>query len=122
MSSATADADIDQLVDSLTLDEQVSLLAGADFWHTVPIEHAGIPVMRVSDGPAGARGTLFEGGPASVNVPCGTSLAATWDPLLVDEVGRLLGPRGSGARARGCCWRRRSICIAHPSAVATSSA
>src|SRR4029079_7952186 len=70
MSSGIADPDIDQLVDSLTLEEQVSLLAGADFWHTVPIEHAGIPVMRVSDGPAGARGTLFEGGPASVNVPC----------------------------------------------------
>ena len=56
--------------------------------------------MRVSDGPAGARGTLFEGGPASVNVPCGTSLAATWDPPLVEEIGRLLGreARAKGAR------------------------
>ena len=91
---------IDALVDSLTLDEQVSLLAGADFWHTVPIERAGIPSIRVSDGPAGARGTLFEGGPASVNVPCGTSLAATWDPPLVEEIGRLLGreARAKGAR------------------------
>jgi beta-glucosidase len=94
------DADIDELVDSLTIDEQVSLLAGADFWHTVAIERVGIPTMRVSDGPAGARGTLFEGGPASVNVPCGTSLAATWDPSLVEEVGRLLGleARAKGAR------------------------
>ena len=47
---------IDALVDSLTLDEQVALLAGADFWNTVPIERAGIPSMRVSDGPVGARG------------------------------------------------------------------
>ena len=92
--------DVDALLDSLTLDEQVSLLAGADFWHTVAIEHAGIPAMRVSDGPAGARGTLFEGGPASVNVPCGTSLAATWDPQVVEEVGHLLGreARAKGAR------------------------
>ncbi len=91
---------IDALVDTLSLDEQVALLAGADFWHTVPIPHAGIPSMRVSDGPAGARGTLFEGGPASVNVPCGTSLAATWDPSLVEEVGHLLGreARAKGAR------------------------
>ncbi len=89
---------IDDLVDSLTLGEQVALLAGADFWHTVPIERAGIPSMRVSDGPAGARGTLFEGGPASVNVPCGTSLAATWDPSLVEEVAHLLGKE---ARAKG---------------------
>ena len=80
------------------IDEQVSLLAGADFWHTVAIERAGIPAMRVSDGPAGARGTLFEGGPASVNIPCGTSLAATWDPSLVEEIGHLLGKE---ARAKG---------------------
>ena len=100
MSRPQTDEDPDKLVDSLTLDEQVSLLAGADFWHTVPIERLGIPSMRVSDGPAGARGTLFEGGPASVNVPCGTSLAATWDPALVEEIGHLLGreARAKGAR------------------------
>ncbi len=100
MSSQRTDHHIDELVDSLTLEEQVALLAGTDFWHTVAIERAGIPAMRVSDGPAGARGTLFEGGPASVNVPCGTSLAATWDPPLVEEVGHLLGKesRAKGAR------------------------
>ena len=100
MSNPRTDADIDELVDSLTLDEQVALLAGADFWHTVPIERVGIPTMRVSDGPSGARGTEFEGGPASVNVPCGSSLAATWDPPLVEEVARLLGreARAKGAR------------------------
>jgi len=98
MTRPDTEAHIDDLVDSLTIEEQVSLLAGADFWHTVAIERVGIPAMRVSDGPAGARGTLFEGGPASVNVPCGTSLAATWDPALVEEVGRLLGKE---ARAKG---------------------
>jgi beta-glucosidase len=100
MSNPRTDDDIDALVDTLTIEEQVSLLAGSDFWHTVAIERAGIPAMRVSDGPAGARGTLFEGGPASVNAPCGTSLAATWDPPLVEEVGHLLGreARAKGAR------------------------
>jgi beta-glucosidase len=82
--------DIEGLLDQMTLAEQVSLLAGADFWETVPIERLGIPAMRVSDGPVGARGTRFDG-PASINVPCGTSLAATWNPALVEEVGRLLG-------------------------------
>ena len=57
MSNPRSRADIDELVDSLTLEEQVALLAGADSWHTVPIERAGIPAMRVSDGPSGARGT-----------------------------------------------------------------
>ena len=100
MSNPRTDAYIDALVDSLTLDEQVALLAGADFWHTVPIERVGIPAMRVSDGPSGARGTQFEGGPASVNVPCGSSLAATWDPPLIEEVAHLLGreARAKGAR------------------------
>ena len=98
MTGPSTDDQVDELVDSLTLDEQVALLAGVDFWHTVPIERVGIPSMRVSDGPAGARGTLFEGGPAAVNVPCGTSLAATWDPSLVEEIGHLLGKE---ARAKG---------------------
>jgi beta-glucosidase len=91
---------IDALVDTLMLDEQVALLAGADFWHTVPIDRAGIPVMRVSDGPVGARGTRFGGGPNSMAVPCGTALAATWDVELVQQVGELLGreARAKGAR------------------------
>ena len=90
---------IDELVDSLTLGEQVSLLAGRNIWETEPIERVGIPSMRVSDGPVGARGTDFNG-PASVNTPCGTSLAATFDPALVLEVGHLLGKetRAKGAR------------------------
>ena len=77
MTNPRTDADIDELVDSLTLEEQVALLPSADFWHTIPIERVGIPPVRVSDGPSGARGTQVEGGPASVNVPCGSSLAAT---------------------------------------------
>ena len=92
--------DVDALVDSLTLEEQVALLAGADFWDTVSIERVGIPSMRVSDGPVGARGTRFGGGPASIAVPCSTLLAATWDPELVRHVGELLGreARAKGAR------------------------
>ena len=92
--------DADSLVESLTLEEQVSLLAGTDFWHTVPIERVGIPSMRVSDGPVGARGTRFGGGPSSIAVPCSTLLAATWDPGLVQRVGELLGreARAKGAR------------------------
>ena len=49
------------LVDELTPAEQVSLLAGADFWHTACIERLGIPALRVSDGPVGARGTRRDG-------------------------------------------------------------
>jgi beta-glucosidase len=91
---------IDQLVSTLSLDEQVALLAGLDFWHTVPVEHAKIPTMRVTDGPIGARGTRFGGGPRSLAGPCGTLLAATWDVALVKQVGEMLGreTRSKGAR------------------------
>ena len=81
---------VEDLLDAMTLEEQVSLLAGRNFWETEPVERLGIPRMRVSDGPAGVRGTRFDG-PASVNVPCATSLAATWDRSLVRQVGELLG-------------------------------
>ena len=47
---------IEALVDALTVEEQVSLLAGKDFWTTVPIERLGIPSIKVSDGLNGARG------------------------------------------------------------------
>ena len=91
--------DLDALVDSLTLEEQVTLLAGANTWETAAIERVGIPAMRVTDGPAGARGTNWSG-PQSMNVPCGTALAATWNTDLIEAVGRLLGRevRAKGAR------------------------
>ena len=92
-------AEIETLLDSLTPEEQCLLLAGSDVWHTTAIERVGIPRLRVTDGPAGARGTSFTG-TRSANVPCGTALAASWNPDLVEEVGRLLGreTRSKGAR------------------------
>jgi beta-glucosidase len=75
--------------DDLTLQEQASLTAGRDFWHTVPVERAGIPTLRVTDGPSGARGDRWSAA-TSACVPCGTALAATWDRELVHRVGCLL--------------------------------
>ena len=81
---------VNDLLDQMTLEEQVRLLTGRNLWHTCDIERLGIPRLRVSDGPAGIRGTMFEG-PASLNVPCSTALGASWDPRLVREIGELLG-------------------------------
>ncbi|MEZ5215585.1 MAG: glycoside hydrolase family 3 C-terminal domain-containing protein [Ilumatobacteraceae bacterium] len=86
-------------MNALTTEELVSLVAGTNVWETAPVERLGIPSIRVTDGPVGARGTRFDG-PESINVPCSTSLAATWDPALVRRVGELLGreARAKGAR------------------------
>jgi len=80
-------ADIDALLDSLTLEEQVSLLAGADFWTTVPIERLGIPAIKVSDGPNGARGGGgLVGGLTAAAFPVGIALGSSFDPALVRRV------------------------------------
>ena len=80
---------------SLTLEQKVSLLAGHDNWHSKALP--GVPAMRMSDGPAGVRGTSWTG-PASASFPCGTALGATFDPALVEEVGAALGEE---ARSKG---------------------
>ena len=72
----------------MNLHERISLLAGVDAWHTAATRE--IAAIRMSDGPAGVRGTSWEG-PASASFPCGTALAATFDTELVREVGRALG-------------------------------
>ena len=73
---------------SAPLAERISLLAGSDTWHTPA--SAGVPAIRMSDGPAGVRGTSWRG-PASASFPCGTALGASFDPELIREVGRALG-------------------------------
>ena len=66
----------------------VDLLAGADLWHTAAV--GDVPVIRMSDGPAGVRGTDWAG-PASASFPCGAALGATFDVDLVRQVGEALG-------------------------------
>ena len=80
---------------ALTLEQKVSLLAGADAWHTVELPD--VPTLRCSDGPAGVRGTSWNGPPSS-SFPCGTALGATFDPDLIEEIGRALGRE---ARSKG---------------------
>jgi beta-glucosidase len=76
--------------DDLTLEQKVDLLAGADMWHTVGFADPPVPPTRTSDGPAGVRGTSWDG-VRSASFPCGSALGATWDPELIREVGRALG-------------------------------
>lgn len=93
--------DISALLDALTLEEQVSLLTGADFWTTVAIPRLGIPAVKVTDGPNGARGGIFNGGPQTACFPAAIALGSTWDPELIAEAGRALAEesrlKGAGA-------------------------
>ncbi|HTY18708.1 MAG TPA: glycoside hydrolase family 3 C-terminal domain-containing protein [Myxococcota bacterium] len=78
------------LLAELTLDEKASLLAGCDLWSTPALPRLGIPALRMSDGPNGARGRELRGGPTSVCFPCGASLAASFDPALAERIGAAL--------------------------------
>ncbi len=85
------DQRIDTLLDAMTLEEQVSLLSGADFWSVAGVERLGIGALVVTDGPNGARGGGgLVGGPKAACFPCGIALGATWNPALVAEIGAAL--------------------------------
>jgi beta-glucosidase len=94
------DEHIEELLDAMTLEEQVSLLSGADLWTTAAIPRLGVPAVKMSDGPNGARGSVFKDGPGTACFPAGIALAATWDPALVQATGAALGTeaRLKGAR------------------------
>ena len=68
-------ARIEELLAGLTLDEKVVMVAGVDLWHTGAVPRLGIPALKVTDGPAGARGERWTGR-GSASFPCGTALGA----------------------------------------------
>lgn len=99
----TGGRDIDAVVADLSIDEKASLTTGATMWTTQSVERAGLPSVTLTDGPAGARGPFVPGlgqQVATLCIPCGSALGATFDPELVEELGRAVGhqTRTKGAR------------------------
>ena len=84
--------DIDAALASLSLSDKCRLVAGRTTWETCAFPEAGIPAIKMSDGPTGIRGEGHGGGGTpGVAVPAGITLGATWDPALLREIGSLLG-------------------------------
>lgn len=90
---------IDELLSQMTLDEKISMLAGADLWHSVAVPRLGIPQFKVTDGPNGARGAWGDMGPESVATPVGIAMGATWNPELIEKVGNVLADETSAKGA-----------------------
>jgi beta-glucosidase len=82
---------IDDLVSQMTLDEKISMLAGAGLWYSTAVPRLGIPSFRMADGPNGVRGIWSEMSPTAAATPVGTALGATWNPDLVEKIGNVLG-------------------------------
>jgi beta-glucosidase len=89
--SGPTEEGIESLVRALTVDEKISMIAGTGF-DTVPIKRLGIPSLHMTDGPAGVRI-----GPAT-SFPSGMALAATFDPAIVNRVGKAIARE---AKAKG---------------------
>ncbi|KAL5377713.1 hypothetical protein DPSP01_009637 [Paraphaeosphaeria sporulosa] len=101
MGSAPLDTpDLEHLVQQMTVAEKALLLAGSSFWETNSIDRLGIPRMKVSDGPNGARGENFENGVTSACFPASVCLAATFDEELAEQVGKALGQKTKTKGAR----------------------
>ena len=104
MTAMTQTTDVDHEAEiagrlaQLTLEQKVRLMTGADIWALHPIPEIGLRRLVTSDGPAGVRGETWDERSPSANVPSPTALAASWDPVRVERMGRLLA---SEARRKG---------------------
>jgi beta-glucosidase len=100
--SVSVEERVETLLSQLTVREKAALLSGQDAWHTVAVERLGLPSLVMTDGPHGVRSSQPEAGridgPAT-SFPTGVSMASSWNPALVEQVGAALGEE---TRAMGC--------------------
>src|SRR5487761_1394215 len=98
----SARRDIAALVSAMTLDEKASLTVGVGNWHTATIERLGVPPVRLTDGPNGARGLTgsHRSLTPSLSIPTGSALGATWDPGLVARAAAAVGRQARDKAAR----------------------
>ena len=83
----------DALLDQLTFDEMVTLIADSFHW-TMPIESVQAPGSRDENGPQGLTVTLFGAGldvDETVALPSEDVMAATFNKELVYEIGQIVG-------------------------------
>jgi beta-glucosidase len=96
----TADARVADLLPRMTVAEKVAMLAGSGWMESMPIERLGIPAIKMADGPMGIRS--WQGSSSVTNAanamrvtstafPAGIAMAATWDPDLVQQQGKVIG-------------------------------
>jgi beta-glucosidase len=104
--NAAIEANINQLIKKMTLEEKISMLHANSIFTTSGVDRLGIPGLSADDGPLGIREDLSStGGWESANLttdsatffPNGSALAATWNPSLANRFGIAIGEE---ARAR----------------------
>ncbi len=100
--TAGSSRDIAALTGALTVEEKAAMTAGIDTWRTAACARLGIPSVRTTDGPNGARGDTRDHTSVtpSVCIPSATALGATWDPDVVRQASAIVArqAREKGAR------------------------
>lgn len=89
----------------LSLEDKAALVCGRDFWSTVPVDHAGIPSIVLTDGPHGIRRQsgasdhlgLHDSRPATCFPPA-VAVGSSWNPRVAERLGAAVGRE---ARALG---------------------
>lgn len=100
-SKAALESRVEDLFKRLTQDEKLGLLGGTGFT-TQPIPRLGVPAMSMVDAGQGVRGGMHSTeGPATA-FPSGVAMGATWDPELMQRLGRAIGEearnKGTGSQ------------------------
>ncbi|MCA9973141.1 MAG: glycoside hydrolase family 3 C-terminal domain-containing protein, partial [Anaerolineales bacterium] len=86
---------IQEIIAQMTLEEKAALCTGASAWTTTSLPHLNLPRLLVSDGPHGIRrvadvhAMTVQSLPATC-FPTASSLAASWDVDLLQEMGQAL--------------------------------
>ncbi|MHC9043256.1 glycoside hydrolase family 3 C-terminal domain-containing protein [Microbacterium saperdae] len=100
------DADL-LTIDQVPAEQLLPLTTGLDYWSTSPLPSIGLRAIRMADGPHGLR-VQDDDAPdhmglnrsrAATCFPPAVTLASSWDPKLVEQVGAALGAEARTAGA-----------------------
>ncbi|MGN0432968.1 MAG: glycoside hydrolase family 3 C-terminal domain-containing protein [Bilifractor sp.] len=89
---------VNNILQSLTLEEKASLCQGQSFWFTKALEAHGIESIMMTDGPHGLRKQTGETDHLGVNkslpatcFPSSAAIANSWNTELIERIGTALG-------------------------------
>ncbi len=88
---------VEDLVERMTLEEKIDLLAGYQDFYLHPCERLGIPQFKLADGPLGLSSWGLFG--KATAFPASLAVAASWNRELASEVGSMYAQE----------WRARGI-------------
>ncbi|MDF1697735.1 MAG: glycoside hydrolase family 3 C-terminal domain-containing protein [Saprospiraceae bacterium] len=93
------DAEIDNIISQMTLEEKSGMLHGTSMFTTAGVERLGVPELKMADGPLGVREEISRDSWAPAGwdndyatyYPAGAGLSAAWSPELAYRFGFSVG-------------------------------